>query len=67
MKETNYEKSNIFHVDERVRGVVTADVWEILSHNQSDGYYLAGEIIDDALSSKEKAIWHSETNDYFVI
>ncbi len=67
MNEVNYEKSNIFQVDERVRDVVTAEVWEILSHNQSDGYYLAGEIIDDALSSKEKAIWHSETDEYQII
>ncbi|KST63498.1 hypothetical protein [Mastigocoleus testarum] len=67
MKETNYDTSNIFHVDERVRDTVTAEVWEILSHDPKAGYYLAGEIIDDALSSKEKAIWHSETDEYQII
>ena len=39
----------------------------ILSDNPKAGYYLAGEVIDDTLSGKEKAIWHSETNDYEVI
>ena len=67
MKETNYENSNIFHVDDRVRDVVTANVWHILSDNSKAGYYLVGEVIDDALSGKEKAIWHSETDEYQAV
>ena len=63
----NNEKSNMFRVDDRIRDVVKANVWHILSDNSKAGYYLAGEVIDDALSGKEKAIWHSETNDYEVI
>ena len=54
-------------MDDRARDVVTANVWHILSDNSKAGYYLAGEVIDDNLSGKEKAIWHSETNDYEVI
>ena len=67
MNEINNEKSNIFRVDDRIRDVVTANVWHILSDNPKAGYYLAGEVIDDALSGKEKAIWHAESDKYEVI